>query len=412
MASSKAQDRFSFTAQQGNWPTFVRGEGAELITSDGSRLLDAAGGAVVNNIGHGRTKVADAVAAAMRNFGYVLPIWPTANRLELADLLVEKWLPEGFEHVAFAGSGSEANDTAIRLARLHHTSRGDDTRYKVLGRIPSYHGTTIATLGIGGHEERRAGFEPLLPDWPRVPWNDAEALVAAIESAGPETVSAFIAEPIIGGASPARIAPPEYWQRVAEICQHYGILLIADEVMTGFGRTGLRWGHEHDGWTPDILVSAKGIGGGYVPLSMLTASNRVLDPITEAGKTLMFYTYSGHDSICAGALAVLKILEREQLVERAADMGGVLIDGLRSALGGHANVVEVRGRGLMIGVELAGVDPNAVVGHAVERGVWIYPGGSSPDSGRGLLFAPPMIITEQQIERIVEVTRESIDAAR
>lgn len=410
MPGPHAHDRFSFTAQPPAVPTVVRAEGMELITADGRRILDAAGGAVVNNIGHGRGEVADAVAAAMRQLDYVVPIWPTPNRLELVDVLVERWLPEGFDHVFLAGGGSEANDSAMRLARMHHLARGNKRRHKVIGRIPSYHGATLATLGVGGHEARRAGYEPLLPEYPRVPWDDADALAGAIEAADPNTVSAFIAEPVIGASGAAMVAPTDYWASVVEVCQHYGVLTIADEVMTGFGRTGRRWGHDHDDWVPDIIVSAKGMGGGYVPISVVSAGNHVVDPITEAGQNVMFFTYSGHDASCAGALVVLDIIEREGLVERADVQGERLRELLRAVLGDHPNIADIRGRGLMVGVELQGIASATVVAEALERDVWIYPAGSGPAVNDGLLFAPPLIVGDDDLDRLVDVTAAAIDA--
>ncbi len=410
MAGPDAHDRYSFTAQPPNPPTVVRGDGVELITADGRRIIDAAAGAVVNNIGHGRSEIADVVAAAMRDLDYVVPIWPTPNRLSLADVLVERWLPDGFDRVFFGGGGSEANDTALRLVRNYHLARGEERRHKVIGRLPSYHGATLATLSIGGHVARRDGLEPMLQEYPKVPWDDADALAGAIEAAGPETVAAFIAEPVIGASGAALIAPPDYWTRIAEVCREYGVLTIADEVMTGFGRTGLRWGHEHDGWSPDVIVSGKGLGGGYVPLSLVSASNDVVDPITAAGRNVMFFTYSDHDSSCAGALAVLDIVEREGLIDRAAMQGNALVDGLKRELGDHPNVVEVRGRGLMIGVELTGMTSAAVVAEALERDVWIYPAGSGPAVNDGLLFAPPMVVEDHHLGRVIDVTRRSIDA--
>jgi adenosylmethionine-8-amino-7-oxononanoate aminotransferase len=198
---------------------------------------------------------------------------------------------------------------------------------------------------------------------------------------------------------------------VSEICRHYGLLVIADEVMTGFGRTGRRWGHEHDGWTPDVIVAGKGLGGGYAPISLVAATDRVVAPIVEAGRNVMFFTYSAHDATCAGALAVLRILQREELVDRAAEVGERLRAGLRHELAEHPRVVEVRGRGLMVGVELSGVSSAQVVGAALERDVWIYPAGSGPAVNDGLLFAPPLTIEDRHLDRIIEVTRQAIDAA-
>ncbi|MFW2383281.1 MAG: aspartate aminotransferase family protein [Acidimicrobiales bacterium] len=404
-------DRIRFTAG-GQVPTIVAGEGCELITADGRRILDAAGGAVVNNVGHGRRQVATAVAAAMANLDYVLPIWPTPTRLELIDYLVERWLPSGFERVFFAGGGSEANDSAMRLARSYHLARGESQRYKVIGRVPSYHGSTLATLSIGGHMARRDGYDPLLQEHPKVPWDNAGALAAAIEASDPATVSAFIAEPIIGASGAALIAPLDYWAAVSEVCREYGVLMIADEVMTGFGRTGQRWGHDHDHWKPDVIVAAKGISGGYLPLSMVSATNEVVDAVAAADRNVMYFTYSGHDASCAAALTVLGIVESEGLIDRARVQGAKLLSALEDAVGSHPSVVEVRGRGLMLGVELEGLASLPVVEQALERDVWIYPAGSGPSVNDGLLFAPPLIVTDQQIGRIAEVTAASIDAVR
>lgn len=403
-------DRYPFTRPASRPPVVVETDGVELILEDGERVIDAAGGAVVTNIGHGRGEIADAVATAMRSIDYVVPTWATPNRVALVDRLVNNWLPEGFGHVYFAGGGSEATDTAVRVARQYHLSRGDDQRYKVIARLPSYHGATIATLGIGGHMARRSGLDPLLAEWPKVPWNDASALAAAIEAAGPETVSAFMAEPIIGAAAGALVANEDYWQQVMEVCQHYGVLFIADEVMTGFGRTGRTWGHEHDPVQPDILVSAKGLGGGYVPMSMLTASDEVTGSISDAGGNVMFFTYSGPDAMCAGALAVLEIMEREQLVDRAKVMGDRMQSALASALNGHSRVTEIRGRGLMIGVELAGLSAVEAVEACVQRGMWVYPAGSGPAVADALLFAPPMVVTDDHIDRIVDITVDALNS--
>ena len=207
------------------------------------------------------------------------------------------------------------------------------------------------------------------------------------------------------------MAPLDYWAEVSEICREQGVLMISDEVMTGFGRTGVRWGCQNDDWHPDIIVTAKGLTGGYAPLSMVAAADHVVEPLADAGKGVMFFTYSGHDSACAASLTVLQILEREGLMERAAVQGARLQKGLTDVLDGHPNVNEVRGRGLMLGVELEGLASADVVAEALDRDVWIYPGGSGPAVNDGLLFSPPLVVTDEQVDRIVDVTAASIDAA-
>jgi adenosylmethionine-8-amino-7-oxononanoate aminotransferase len=410
VASPASLDRYRFTAS-GSWPTIVRAEGVELITDDGRRILDGAGGAVVTNIGHGRREVAEAVASAMLELDYVVPTWTTPNRLALADVLVERWLPDGFNHVFLAAGGSEANDSAFRLARYHHLSTGQPGRYKIIGRRPSYHGATLATLAAGGHSGRRAGYEPLLAEWPKARWDDADGVAAAIESAGAETVAAFIAEPVIGAAGGALVAPADYWVTVHEVCRHYGVLMIADEVMCGFGRTGSRWGHEQDPWSPDIVVTGKGLGGGYVPISMVSAHDRVIDPITAAGRNVMFFTYSGHDSACAGALKVLEIMERERLLERVGPLGEHLRAQLHDALDGSDRVTAIRGRGLMVGIELAACTTPGVAAAALDRGLWCYPSAAGAPMADAVMLAPPFVTTVAEIDRMVEILAAAIAAA-
>jgi adenosylmethionine-8-amino-7-oxononanoate aminotransferase len=401
--------RYHFTAQA-TGPTIARASGSMLYTDTGAEIIDGASGALVTNIGHGRREIADAVHAALMNVDYVIPVWSTPNRRALMDELVDHWLPDGFTHAFFAAGGSEANDSAIRLARMHHLATGQSQRWKVIGRDPSYHGSTLATLSAGQHRARRTGFEPLLAEWPKAPWNDANALAAVIEAAGPETVAAFIAEPVIGAAGGALTANADYWAGVAAVCREYGVLTIADEVMTGFGRTGTSWGYQHDPWRPDIIVTGKGLGGGYQPISMVTAHDDVVDPITAAGQALMFFTYSAHDSGCAAALAVLGIVRREQLVERAARVGAQLSAMLHDRLAGHPLVTEVRGRGLFLGVGLRDVTSTAVVGKTMENGLWVYPAGSGGSTGDAVMIAPPLTVEEDLLPVIVDRLAVSLDA--
>jgi adenosylmethionine-8-amino-7-oxononanoate aminotransferase len=308
----------------------------------------------------------------------------------------------------------------------------------VVGRSLSYHGTTIATLSIGGQERRRAGYEPLLTGQPKAPacfctrcplgkaYPDcqlacADELERVIESSGPESVAAFAAEPIGGSTAGAPVPPDEYWPKVSEICRRHGVLLIADEVMTGFGRTGRRFAVDHFGFTPDILVSGKGLTGGYAPMSAIAATEEVVEPIAAAGDSLMFYTYSAHSACCAAANRVLEILERERLVERAAEVGARLRRRLQP-LASHPHVAEIRGRGLLLGIELVRdretLEPfpsearvtGRVVGAGLREGVFFYPGGCDP-ARDVIVLGPPFIIGDEEIERIGKALESSIEEA-
>lgn len=393
-------------------PEIVGGEGVWLHTSDGRRILDGGGGAIVANIGHGRAEIADAVRAAIATGGYVLPVWPTPHRERLYDLLVERWLPAGMGNVFFTSGGSESADSAIRLARAYHVAAGRTQRWKVIGRHPSYHGLTLGALAVGSHRTRRAGFEPILPDFPHVPWDDADAFEELVEREGPDTIAAFVFEPITGAAGGCLIAPEAYWARVAEVCRRHGILLIADEVMTGFGRTGTRWGHELLPLSPDVLYGGKGLGGGYVPIGMVAASDEIVEALRSSG--FMFFTFTGSDAACAGAAAVLEVLEREGLVERAATVGSRLGTRLAEAVGGHPAVTEVRGHGMFWGVELrasGGALAQAVVAEAMSRELWVYPAGSGPPVPDAVMLGCAFTIIDEEIELLVERLAAAIDAA-
>ncbi len=438
MEPARAQ-RYPFISRPGGMPFMIaRTEGAYLITPDGRRILDAAGGAIVVNIGHGRREVAEAYARAAAEAAYVVPPFATESRVRLVERLRERWLPEGLTRAVFTSGGSESMDAAIRLARQHHVSSGRPTRWKVIGRDLSYHGTTLATLAIGGHSKRREGFEPWLVALPKAPAcyclrcplgkrypecavACADELERVIEREGAETIAAFVAEPIVGSTAGAVVPPDEYWPKIAEICGRHGVLLIADEVMTGFGRTGRRFGVEHWNVTPDILVGGKGLTSGYAPMGGIFAREEVVAPIAARGDELMFFTYSAHPACCAVADTVLDIMEREQLVERAAEMGRRLRQRL-SALESHPNVAEIRGRGLLLGIELvkdrATLEPfphearltNKVVAAGLALGTFFYPGGCDP-ARDVITLGPPFIITDDDIEQIATSLAAAIDSA-
>lgn len=436
---------YPFVSRPGAVPFRVtRAEGAYLYTPDpaspgGERaILDAAGGAIVSNIGHGRREVGEAFARASARTTYVVPPFATEERVELVERLRARWLPEGLTRAVFTSGGSESMDAALRLARQHHRSAGRESRWKVIGRDLSYHGVTLATLAVGGHEKRRKGFEPWLTPVPRVPAcyclrcplgrgypscqvACATALEETIEREGADTIAAFVAEPIGGSTAGALTPPDEYWPTIVEICRRHGILVIADEVMTGFGRTGRPMAVDHWGVVPDILVGGKGLTGGYAPMGGLFAREEVIEPIAARGDELMFFTYSGHPASCAAASTVLRILEDEKLVERCAERGARLRARLEP-LASHPHVAEIRGRGLLLGVEIVkdrdGLEPfpaeagitGKIVAAGLGEGVFFYPGGCDP-ARDVITLGPPFVIGDAEIDRIAVALEAAIESA-
>jgi adenosylmethionine-8-amino-7-oxononanoate aminotransferase len=414
-----------------------RGDGAYLVARDGRRILDGAGGAIVANIGHGRPEVADAAARSLLRIGYTVPPFATPEREALIQRLRERWLPSPLRHVLLVSGGSESTDSAIRVARLHHAASGRPQRSKIVSLDPSYHGMTVAALSASGHAKRRAGIGALLIDWPKVPLQldpqrpalgfdqgdaaaHAAALAATIEAAAPETVAAFIAEPVGGAASGAAVPPPGYWRAVADVCRAHDVLLMADEVMCGFGRTGSRFAVEAEGVVPDILIGGKGLSGGYAPLGGVFATDAVVEPIARSAFDVVFFTFSASNVACAIGDTVLDIVEREGLVEQAAARGTHLSARLHEAFDAHPHVAQVRGRGLLHGIELVRerdtlepYPPDAqmatqVVRAALRRDVWVYPAGSGNPQDC-VLVGPPFIVTDEQIDQIVEALVGAID---
>ncbi|MDL2344205.1 aminotransferase class III-fold pyridoxal phosphate-dependent enzyme [Deinococcus sp. MIMF12] len=412
------------------YPTAVRGEGVYLYGAGGRRWLDGSSGALVANIGHGRSAVAEAMARQAHELPFVHGSQFTSDVLEeyAARLTAFLRLP-GFRFWAVSG-GSEANESAIKLARQFHVERGEPERYKVITRVPSYHGASLGALAASGMGARRAMYAPLMNEaaWPKMPKPDprlsgeadAERLRAVLEEAGPETVAAFICEPVVG-ASDAALAPnPGYHARIAQICREYGVLFVADEVMSGMGRCGaplaVRLYQEEAGGdlNPDIVVLGKGLAAGYAPLAGLAASPELYATVMEGSGAFQHgFTYAGHPVSVAAGLAVLEIVEREGLPGRARAQGGRLLAGLRDLQGRHHAVLEVRGHGLLLGVVLG--DPTTgeacaapglagrVAAAAWERGLITYPGTGAVDGVRGdhLLLGPPLSITDAETDELL-----------
>ncbi|HSG88180.1 MAG TPA: aspartate aminotransferase family protein [Pseudomonadales bacterium] len=416
----------------------VGAEGSHLYMADGRAILDAAGGAIVMNVGHGRASVADALADEARRLTYVLPPWSTPSREALVARLRTDWLPAGMTRAYFASGGSEANEAALKVAVQHFAARGEPRRCKIVGRALSYHGTTITTTAVGGHAARRIGLEGVLQDNPKAPtpyplrsplgrhhpdtgrWC-VDQFAALIEREGADTIAALIAEPIVGSSGGAIVPPDDYWPAMRELCDAHGILLIFDEVMTGFGRTGVRFAGEHWGVTPDILVAGKGLAGGYAPIGGVYTREDVLRPIADSGAEVMFHTFGAHPGACAAASEVLRLLSEERLVERVAALGPRLESLLTEAFEGHPNVAETRGRGFLHAIEVvADADtlepfPAAarvtarILEEGLRRGVFFYPGGTG--AIRDIVcLGPPFVIGESDLVHMVEVLRETVDA--
>jgi adenosylmethionine-8-amino-7-oxononanoate aminotransferase len=431
--------QYPFLPGLGGGLEVARTEGSFLVLPDGRRILDAAGGAVVASIGHGRKEVADVAARALAETSYVVPPFVTEDRVRLVERLRASWLPAGITRCMFASGGSEAIDLALRITRQHFVAKGEPARWKVIGRELSYHGTTLSGLDVGGHVKRRKGMEPWLHELPKAPacyplrcgmcrsagrctLACADALEDAIRAAGPETVAAFVFEPVGGSTAGALTAPPEYLARASEICRRHGVLTIADEVMSGFGRTGARFAVDHDGFVPDLLVGGKGLAAGYAPIVGVFAREAVVAPIAARGHEVMFYTYAAHPAACAVADKVLEIVEREGLVARAARMGAALRERLVAALGAHPHVAEIRGKGLLQAVELvqdrASLAPFApedritatLVAAGLANGVFFYPGGAGAAQDV-IVLGPPFTVSEGELDQMVTALVKSIDGA-
>lgn len=411
----------------------VRSEGCYLYEKNGARILDACGGAIVTNVGHGRKEVADAVAKATLNTGFVVPPWLTPEREALVDRLMRDWLPPEMNHMHSTCGGSEGNEAAMKIAVQYHAAQGNPEKCKIVGRNVSYHGTTISTLAVGGHEARKTGLKHALQMHPSVeaPYllrcdapnpreHYVKQFIEGVEREGSDTVAALLAEPITGASGGALVPPEGYWEDVAAYCREHDILMISDEVMTGFGRTGTRFGFQHFDFMPDIMVAGKGLAGGYAPITGVFSTDRVARTLAYAGFDVMFHTYSAHPAACAAANRVLQILDDEDLVAQVAPKGESLQTQLHGAFSNHPHVAEVRGKGLLQAVELVAnrdtLEPYAtkqriggkVANLAMEKGVCVYPGGNGIVKDV-LVIGPPFTISEEQIGDLVRTLSEAVD---
>jgi adenosylmethionine-8-amino-7-oxononanoate aminotransferase len=389
---------------------WVRGRGAVIVDADGKEYIDGLAGLWNVALGHGRRELAEAAREQMETLGYASAYSGSSNprAIELAERLAQLTYP-GINRFFFTSGGAEANESAIKVARSYWKLRGQPNKTKVIARESSYHGLTLAAMSATGIAGYWPLFEPRVPGFVHVPSLDAGALEDAIRREGADTVAMFLAEPVMGVAG-VIVPPDDYFTRIREICDRYDVLFAADEVITGFGRTGTWFALEHWGVSPDIMQFAKAITSGYIPFGGIGVSDAIARVLDDAPSPWMHaYTYSAHPVGCAVALRTLKIIEDENLVAEAARKGTYLLDALRARLGAHPHVGDVRGKGLMCAVEFVKdratktpFAPEEQVGarihaDAIARGLF------SRVRGDVFVLSPPFVIPDDLLDQIAEI---------
>ena len=424
-------------------PKAIGGEGIYLFAEDGRRVIDASGGAAVSCLGHQHPRVIAAMAKQASTLAYAHTAFFSSEPAEaLAETLVGHE-PGGLAYAYFVSGGSEAIEASIKLARQYFIERGEPQRQHFIARRQSYHGNTLGALAAGGNAWRRAPYAPLLsaafshvtPAFAYHEKHDGESdaqfvarlaaeLEAEFQRLGPNTVAAFLAEPVVGATAGAVTAPDGYFRAVREICDRHGALLILDEVMCGMGRTGTTHAWEQEGVAPDIQAIAKGLGGGYQPIGAMLASGRIIDTIRSGSGAFQHgHTYLAHPLACAAALAVQDVIREDGLLDRVKERGKQLEQRLTERFGNHRHVGDIRGRGLFWAIELVAdrasrtsFDPalklnQKIKAEAFANGLGCYPGGGTVDGVRGdhVLLAPPYIASVAEIDLIVDKLGTAVD---
>jgi adenosylmethionine-8-amino-7-oxononanoate aminotransferase len=390
------------------YPQIVRGRGCWLEDTEGRRYLDGSGGAFVVNIGHGVSEIGEAMAAQAARVGYVNGTMFTHDPVEqLAEAVA---LRSHLDYVYFLGSGSEAVEAGLKLARQYWVERERPGKHKILAQTPSYHGNTLLALSASAREHYKTLYSDWLVPIARVPapypyraTPNASALEDVITSEGAESVAAFIAEPVGGSSTGASVPPPDYWRQIREICDRHDVLFIADEVLTGVGRTGTWSALEPYGVAPDIMTLGKGLGGGYAPISAIAVSREIVDVIRDgSGAFQHAQTFSHHPVLCAGGLATLRYLDEHDLLARVSRMAPRFHEAL-GALRDLPHVADVRGRGLLAGVEFD--EPRfgeRFAAAALDAGLVVWPNENIA------MLAPPFIITEEEIAELITRFRTAL----
>ncbi|WP_081534052.1 aspartate aminotransferase family protein [Rhodovulum sp. P5] len=420
-------------------PVLDRAEGVYMWDRDGKRYLDGSSGAMVCNIGHSNPHVLQAMQSQMQTatFGYRLH-FETEPAERLAHMVADR-APEGLDRVFFVSGGSEAVESALKLARQYALAIGEAQRWKVISRFPAYHGSTLGALAVTGYAPMTAPFDPMMRQMPKIPAprayldgldpddpatgdHYAHMLEERITAEGPETVLAFIVEPIGGASTGALVPPAGYMQRIREICDRYGVLLIHDEVISAGGRVGTFFAGDLWGVRPDILTISKGFGGGYVPLGAAVARNEIAEAVLGAGGFIHGFTYAGNPLACAAGIAVIEEIERQGMMANAVHVGGLLKTRLKALMNRYPFIGDVRGEGLLLAFELvsdrgtmAPLPPDLhayddLVETAYDNGLIIYARRSRGGySGDHFLVAPPMIATEAHVDEIMEKLTATLD---
>jgi len=419
-------------------PQLDRADGVYMWDINGKRYLDGSSGAMVSNIGHSNQNVLNAMRQQMEKatFGYRLHFETDASE-KLASKTASL-APPGLERVFFVSGGSEAVESAIKLARQYALAIGQSSRWKVISRAPSYHGCTLGALALTGYSTLTEPFAPMMRVMPKIPaprayldgldMDDpatghyyADMLEEKILHEGADSVLAFIVEPVGGASTGALVPPAGYMPRIREICDRHGVLLIHDEVMSGGGRTGLFFAAEHWQTNPDIIAISKGFGAGYAPLGAMIAHDRVVDAVLDAGGFAHGFTYAGNPLACSAGLAVIKEIEENSMMENAAVSGTLLKRRLENLMTRHEMIGDVRGQGLLLAFELVsdrktmtplptGLNAfNRLVDIAYDNGLIIYSRRTRDGiEGDHFLVCPPMIATAEHVDEIIDKLDKSL----
>ncbi|ODG93174.1 aspartate aminotransferase family protein [Bacillus sp. AFS029533] len=405
------------------------GKGVYLYDQDGNRYIDGSSGAITVGIGHGVEEIIDVMTEQAKQVSFVYRSQFTSEPAEKLAKKLSDITQGDLNWTFFVNSGTEATETAMKLAIQHYQEKGMKGKNKILSRWMSYHGITIGALSMSGHPLRRQRFVPILEDYPsvsppycyRCPFNlehpscdlaCASELETAIDRIGPEHIAAFIAEPIIGAAGGAIVPSKGYYQRIKAICEKYDILLIADEVMTGLGRTGKMFAMEHWGVQPDIVTLGKGLTSGYTPMAAMIASDRVMEPIMQGSKLVMSgHTFSANPLSAAVSLAVIEYVEKHNLVQAAEEKGNYLLNKLQGLKEKFPFIGDVRGKGLLIGIEfIHGIKSSSFIQKVMSKGLLLYPSvaGKNGKEDSAFMIAPPLTITYGEMDELLQILTDGL----